>query len=467
MCKDRAMLTRRSAVRLISGVAVAAGWGRCAVAQTLTPQRALPVARDAFIFGYPMIESYGAMYASAIDSANPQYKAPFNVIHSEAKVVTPQDTAVVAPDCDNAYSWLWADLRTEPLVLSVPAIERNRYYSIQFVDLYTWNFAYAGSRTTGNGALKFLLVGPGWRGEVPRGVRKLIQAETAFVLAIFRTQLFSPADLPNVEKIQSGFTIEPMSSFARKPAPPPAPQVDFPPFSPEKVKSLAFFDYFAFLLQFCPMRPADDAARETFAEMGVEPGKPFNLEALWPEMREAIHIGMGRGLKAIESSAAATDAADRYGTRRSLKNDYLIRAAGAMQGIYGSSKSDAFTHSYEKDADDRSLEGAANRYTLHFERGQYPPVKGFWSLTLYSGDTKLLTENPINRYLINSTMLPGMAHSADGGLTIYIQKNSPGKGLEANWLPAPDGRFFLELRCYWPEAALVEGKWSPPPIRVA
>ncbi|HXW20707.1 MAG TPA: DUF1254 domain-containing protein [Roseiarcus sp.] len=463
-----AMLTRRSAMRLISCGAVAAGWPRQSLAQTLTPQRALPVARDAFVFGYPMIESYGAMYASAIDSANPQYRAPFNQIHSQDKLVTPEDSAVAAPDCDNIYSWLWADLRAEPLVLSVPAVERGRYYSIQFVDLYTWNFAYVGSRATGNGALKFLLVGPGWKGDVPRGVRKLIQAETQFVLAIFRIQLFNANDLSNVEKIQAGFTVEPASAFARKPAPPAAPQLDFPKFSPDKVKSLAFFDYLSFLLQFCPMRPADDAARETFAAMGVEPGKPFNLETLWPEMREALNIGMTRGLKAIEVSAATTDAGvDRFGTRRSMKNNYLNRAAGAMLGIYGPSKSEIFETSYHADIDDRPLDGAANRYALRFERGQYPPVKAFWSLTLYDGATKLVIANPLNRYLINSSMLQGMARGADGGLTIYIQKNSPGKNLEGNWLPAPEGPFFLELRCYWPDATLVDGKWSPPQVRPA
>jgi hypothetical protein len=461
------MLTRRSAVRLISGAAVAAAWSSRAFPQTLTPQRALPVARDAFVFGYPMVENYGAMYAAAIDAANPQYKAPFNQIHSEPKLVTPDDNTSAAPDCDNVYAWLWADLRAEPLVLSVPAIERNRYYSIQFVDLYTWNFAYAGSRTTGNGALKFLLVGPGWKGDVPRGVRKLIRAETAFVLAIFRTQLFNAGDLANVEKIQAGFTVEPMSGFARKPPPPPAPQLDFPPFSPDKVKSLAFFDYLTFLLQFCPMRPADDGARESFATMGVEPGRPFNLEALWPEMREAISIGMGRGLKAIEASVATDTSADRFGTRRSMKNNYLNRAAGAMVGIYGPSKSDIFEVSYHKDVDDRALDGAANRYTLRFDRGQYPPVKAFWSLTLYEEATKQVSANSLNRYLLNSTMLPAMARGADGALTIYIQKNSPGKNLEANWLPAPEGRFFLELRCYWPDTAALDGKWSPPSVRAA
>ncbi|HYC24854.1 MAG TPA: DUF1214 domain-containing protein, partial [Roseiarcus sp.] len=201
--------------------------------------------------------------------------------------------------------------------------------------------------------------------------------------------------------------------------------------------------------------------------MGVEPGRPFNLEALWPEMREAISIGMGRGLKAIEASVATDTSADRFGTRRSMKNNYLNRAAGAMVGIYGPSKSDIFEVSYRKDVDDRALDGAANHYTLRFDRGQYPPVKAFWSLTLYEEATKQVSANSLNRYLLNSTMLPAMARGADGGLTIYIQKNSPGKNLEANWLPAPEGRFFLELRCYWPDAAALDGKWSPPSVRAA
>jgi hypothetical protein len=239
--------------------------------------------------------------------------------------------------------------------------------------------------------------------------------------------------------------------------------VDFPAFSPEKTKSLAFFSYLAFLLQFCPLQPADNGARERFASIGIEPGKPFNPDTLWSEMRSAIEIGMRQGLKAIEANAAAPETAgDLFGTRRSMKNSYLNRATGAMVGIYGSSKTETVSFVFHKDAADQPLDGATKRYTIRFDKGQFPPVKGFWSVTLYDDKSKLLSANSINRYLINASMLPGMARGADSGLTIYIQKSPPGKGLESNWLPAPDGPFFLQFRCYWPDGPIVDGKWVAP-----
>jgi hypothetical protein len=457
------MLTRRSAIHLIAGAAVGAGWKRDGLAETLTPQRAVPIAKEAFIFGYPMVVGYGAMFASAVDKDNPQYKAPFNEIHHEARVCSPQDTSISKPNCDTSYSTLWADLRVEPLVLEVPAVPKNRYYSIQFVDLYTWNFVYAGTRTTGNEAGRFLLTGPSWKGVVPKGVGRIIRAETDFVFAIYRIQIFNSADIGNVEKIQPGYTVRSLSSYLGKAAPSPAPEVDFPAFSPEKAKSLEFFNYLSFLLQFCPVQPADQGTRERLAGIGIESGKPFNPEAFWSEMRSAIEIGMRQGLKAIEANVAATEGTgDLFGARRAMKNSYLNRATGAMVGVYGSSKLDAVSFRFDKDIANKSLDGATSRYTIHFEKGQLPPVKGFWSLTLYDQKSKLLSANALNRYLINSSMLPGMARSADGGLTIYIQKDPPGKGLENNWLPAPDGLFLLQFRCYWPDGPIVNGKWAPP-----
>lgn len=431
----------------------------------LSPEEAEAIAKEAFIYGYPMVENYKTMFAYAIYKDNPEYKAPFNQIYNDARVYTPEDTTVVTPNSDTPYSFLWADLRAEPLVLGVPEIEKERYYSLQFIDLYTYNFAYVGTATTGNGEGKFLLAGPNWKGEKPEGVKEVIRSDTDFVLIGYRTQLFDSADIDNVKKIQAGYTVELLSKFLGE-APPPAPsKVDFPPYSPEKVKSLEFFGYLSFLFRFCPTVPGDEAARAKFAEIGIVPGKPFDPDSLSPEMKNALESGMAAGMKAIDGKAAIEkSAADLFGTREFMKNNYLNRAVGAKMGIYGNSKSEAYYFLWTKDADGNPLNGADSRYTLTFGKGKLPPVKAFWSVTMYDGKTQLLVVNPINRYLINSPMLPELKLNDDGSLTIYIQKDSPGKDKESNWLPAPDGPIYMVLRCYWPEKAILDGQWKLPPV---
>lgn len=412
-----------------------------------------------------MVENYKTMYQYSIDKDNPEYKAPFNQIHNTARVYTPKDTTVVSPNSDTPYSFIWADLRAEPLVLGVPEVEKDRYYSLQLIDLYTYNFAYVGTATTGNGAGKFLLAGPGWNGDKPEGIDEVIQSDTEFVFIVYRTQLFDPADLDNVKKIQAGYTVEPLSKYIGEEAPPAPPKLDFPPYSAEKAKTLDFFNYLNFILQFCPTVPGDKEARAKFAEVGVVPGKPFDTDSLSPEMKKALEAGMAEGMKAIDEKAKSVkSAADLFGTREFMKNNYLNRAAGARLGIYGNSKSEAFYFIWKDDAGGAQLNGSDNSYIVTFDKGELPPVNAFWSVTMYDGKTQLLIENPIHRYLINSPMLPDLKRNEDGGLTIYIQKESPGKDEESNWLPAPDGPFYMVLRCYWPKEAILDGEWKLPPV---
>jgi hypothetical protein len=211
----------------------------------------------------------------------------------------------------------------------------------------------------------------------------------------------------------------------------------------------------------------DKEARAKFAEIGIVPGKTLNTDSLSPDMKKALEAGMAEGQKTINEKAATTkSAADLFGTREFMKNNYLNRAVGAKMGIYGNSKSEAFYFIWQKDADGNPLNGVDNRYILTFEKDKLPPVKAFWSVTMYNGKTQLLVANPLNRYLINSPMLPELKRNADGGLTIYIQKDSPGKDKESNWLPAPDGPIYMALRCYWPKKAILEGEWKLPTVEL-
>ena len=200
------MLTRRSTLGLISSGMTAAGWLGRVQAQSLMPPLVSAIAKEAFIYGYPMVMNYGNMFAHAIARANPQYKAPFNEIANEVRVLTSQNTMVTTLNLDTPYSTLWADLRAQPPILGVPTVDPHRYYSVMFVDLYTWNFAYVGTRTTGNGAGYVLLAGPRWDGVVPTGITKVIRADTDFVFIVYRTQLFDSADLVRKSSLASRFS---------------------------------------------------------------------------------------------------------------------------------------------------------------------------------------------------------------------------------------------------------------------
>ena len=196
-------------------------------AQSITPDEARAIAKEAYIYGFPMVDNYRIQYAYFVDSKNPEYKAPWNQIANIPRVYTPADTAIQTPNSDTPYSMLGMDLRAEPMVLTVPPIEKDRYFSVQLIDAYTFNFAYIGSRATGNDGGSFVVAGPGWKGETPKGVKEVIRSETELALAAYRTQLFNPADIDNVKKIQAGYKAQPLSAFLGQPPPAAAPAIDF------------------------------------------------------------------------------------------------------------------------------------------------------------------------------------------------------------------------------------------------
>ena len=220
------------------------------------------IARDAYVYGLPMVDQYRVMYAYSVDKTNPQYQGPFNSILNIARVFTPDDTAFVTPNSDTPYSFAGLDLRSEPVVITVPKMEKNRYFVFQLMDLYTFNFAYIGSRTTGNNGGNYLIAGPGWKGATPKGITNVVHSETSLVSVVGRTQLFNPDDLDNVKKIQAGYKVQPLSAFEGTQAPPPAPPVDWiKPIPPtEERTSLGFFNELAFLLQFAQPPHASEIA---------------------------------------------------------------------------------------------------------------------------------------------------------------------------------------------------------------
>jgi len=435
------------------------------------------LAEEAFIYGFPMVMNYAVFYDYFVDKSSPEYKAPVNQLYNTARVYSPQDTTIVTPNSDTPYSFVAMDLRAEPFVVCNPEIEKSRYFSVQLVDFYTFNYGYMGSRTTGNGAECNMIAGPGWKGAKPEGIANVFHSETEFSFAIIRTQLFNPADIENVKKIQSGYRGQTLSQFRNKPAPPPAPEIAWPKID----KQLAASDPFTFLnfiLQFCP--PTGPAKvelpmRARFAKIGVEASKPFEADKLTPEEKMALEAGMKSGVKKIKQKVATLGenengwrvATHGFGDRDDYAGDWTLRAAAAMAGIYGNSAVEALYPLLATDSDGNKPECSENRYTLTFPAGQLPPVNAFWSVTMYDGKTQLLIDNPINRYLINSPMLPDLKKNADGSLTMYLQKDSPGADKESNWLPAPNGPIYVAMRLYWPKEAALKGSWKPPAVQRA
>jgi hypothetical protein len=436
------------------------------------------IAEEGFIYGLPIVMNYAVMYDFAIDRTSSQYKAPFNQLTNEARVFTYKDTAVVTPNSDTPYSLASLDLRAEPQVVSVPAVDPKRYYSVQFCDSNTFNFGYIGSRATGDQAGSFLVVGPDWKGETPPGIQKVFHSTTQFAVVIFRTQLFNPGDMDNVKKVQAGYKLQPLSAFLHQPAPPPAPPVTFPRVDKALAKS-NFFEYLDFALQFAPPGPEEVAIRAKLARIGIGAGKTFDFKELSLEHKAEVLLGMKSGddkvdeaLKAAGKKTNGWNVAAVFGDRAFFNGNWLLRAAAAKGGIYGNDAVEAVYPMTRVDGAGEALDGSKHKYTLTFAAGQLPPVNAFWSVTMYDGKTQLLIENPINRYLINSPMLPGMKRNKDGSLTLFIQKDSPGKASESNWLPAPDGPIYLVMRLYWPKTTTPsilpagEGTWGPPPVKL-
>jgi hypothetical protein len=265
--------------------------------------------------------------------------------------------------------------------------------------------------------------------------------------------------------------VKSLSAFLGQPAPKAAPAINFiKPLTPDAQKtSPEFFTILNFGLQFCPTHPSEKTLMARFARFGVGAGKTFDASKLAPADRKAIEEGMAdawadfAGILKLANEGKITSG-DMFGTRDFLKNNYLYRMSAAVVGIYGNPKEETMYPAYYVDATGQKLDGA-NRYNLRFASGQLPPVNAFWSMTMYEQPASLLVANPLNRYLLNSTMLPQFKRDADDGLTLLVQNESPGKDKEANWLPAPKGPFSVIMRLYWPKAEALEGKWSPPPVK--
>ena len=434
------------------------------------------IAKDAYIYGFPIVDNYRILYSFFVNKEDSQYKGEWNTIINTDRVATPADTAMQTPNSDTPYSHLGLDLRTEPIVITVPKMDAKRYWSIQLIDLYTHNFAYVGTRSTGNDGGHFMIAGPDWKGETPKGITKVIQSETQLGLGFFRTQLMNSADLPNVKKIQAAYKAQTLSKFlgeaATMPAPNPAPPIDFlKPISRDDQKtSPEFYNLLNFVLKFCPTNSTETELMQNFAKIKVGADQKIDFATMDSDLKKAYTDGMLDAWVSYEDfiktkvNTGEVVSGQVFGTREHLQNNYMYRMTGAQMGIWGNSKDEAIYPVYKLDSNGKPLDASQNNYTIRFEKGQLPPANAFWSMTMYNLPESLLVANKLNRYLINSPMLPNLKKDPDSGITLYIQKDSPGAAKESNWLPAPNGPFAAFLRIYWPKPEALDGSWKRPEL---
>lgn len=476
------MLTKRDLLRSTAVIAASAAIARPSLLMAQSYPgviEAKDIAEEGFIYGLPLVMNYAVMQEYAVDRNSGQFKAPFNEIYNMHHVATPADTAIITPNSDTPYSILWLDLRAEPMVISVPTVEKDRYYSVQLIDGNTYNFGYIGTRATGPEPGDYLVVGPDWKSEKPTGIKQVFRSTTPFTFAAFRTQLFHPDDMPNVEKIQAGYKAQPLSAFLAQPAPLAAPKIEFLPATTAGIKD-NFFQYLDAALQFVPETARDKEIRAKLAKIGIGPGKTFEFKDLSLEHKAEFLVAMKQGNNKVDKWLASGNKdingwniGSFFGDEAFYNGDWLMRAGAAKGGLYGNDAVEAMYPYTRTDATGEPLDASKHNYTITFAPDQLPPVNAFWSVTMYDGKSQLLVKNPINRYLINSPMLPTMKTGADGSLTLYIQKDSPGADKESNWLPAPDDKIYLVMRLYWPKPTppsilpAGQGTWQPPGVKVA
>ena len=440
---------------------------------SIRPDEAKAIAETAYVFAYPMMESYKTMYNQTINKQSNTYRAPFNQLHSLRELATSDFTDVVSPNNDTLYTMGWLDLRTEPVVLSVPAVPDNRYYSFQFIDAFTFDWAYVSERTTGSNGGTYLIRGPDQKEQTHEGFDEVFTSISQFVLTIGRTAVKDVQDQPIVHALQDQYALLPLSTFMGEAAPPRASRIDFPAWDDKRETSADFIGYLNFLLSTVELYPKAQPLIDESAKIGVGAGRHFNAADLEPDILEAVDAGVKEGHKRIETNSRQLSnpvngwnlMTDVFGTREMMEDKDLTRASAAMIGLFGNISQEAYYPMSSVDSNGQQLDGSRHDYVLHFTEDQLPPVNAFWSFSLYKLPEKQFTANPIDRYSIGDRT-EGLEYGDDGSLTIYVSDKSPGKEREANWLPAPNGQFYLVGRLYLPKAEAIDASpYAPPAVR--
>jgi hypothetical protein len=429
-----------------------------------TPSEARAIAKEAYTFAYPLVMYYRTMYMQAIDASSLSYSGGFGKwLHLGSS--TPQDTDIVSPNNDTPYSYAWVDLRAEPWVLTLPKIDTSRFYTSQWDDLWGFVLDNPGSVEDGNDGVAVLLAAPAWQGDLPAGVKRVVRGDSEFLGSLTRTQLSDTADMANVKRIQQQYKLEPLSSYLGKPAPKPAPDVTWLPWKEGLETTDEFWTYANFVMALTTPNPQDKPVLDRIGEIGIVAGQPWAAKSFGADVADAITAGMKDALDALKKgSQHISDPSLFFRSRMDTDKDYFDRALGTVVGIFGNVKAQSVYFATAKDDDGVLFDGSKYSYSVTFTADELPPVKYFWSFTMYKLPQRWLVANSIDRYSLGSAT-PGLKKAADGSITIYFQSDSPGKDKEANWLPTPTGPFWPIFRTYGPGKAILDKSWKLPTIK--
>jgi hypothetical protein len=437
-------------------------------AQVVTPDEAKAIAMDAYIYGYSLVTMEMTRRVSTNVTKPEGTKGPMGQLVRLREYPTAAFKDVTAPNADTLYTIVWLEVGKEPWVLSLPNAH-GRYYLFPMLDGWTNVFQVPGKRTTGTGAQKYAITGPGWKGKLPAGVKEY-KSPTSIVWVLGRIYCTgTPEDYANVHKMQDEISIVPLSSFGKPYTPPPGtvdPDIDMKTPVREQVNALdtaAYFNLLAMLMKDNPPAKADATMVAKMAKLGIVPGAPFDFKKLDHAVQEVLKDVPKEGFEMIMAHFKSagkdingwifTTKTGLYGT------DYLQRALITAIGLGANRPQDAVYPTSEIDVEGKPYMGKDN-YVMRFPKGQLPPVDGFWSLTMYDAEY-FFYANPLNRYTLSARN--ALKANADGSVDLYLQHENPGPDKESNWLPAPEGRFIPMLRLYWPKEkppSIIDGTWK-------
>lgn len=428
----------------------------------LAPDEIRTRAKDAYRFGYAMVESYRTMYAQAIDANDPRYVGGFGTYRHYSVPSTPANRDVITPNNDTPYSWMWFDLRAEPTVITVPVIDR--YYLIPIADLYTLYSGYIGTRLTGTGSGSYLVAGPNWQGETPAGIDGVIHVETQFAMTCTRTELTADGT-EGLARVQESYRVQPLSEFLGEDAPEAAPTVTWPAWDEDAAAGLGYFDILDFLLSFTGVLAEDAEIRARMAEIGIDGSGAFSSAALDDTAAAAFAAGQSEAITEMNNlEKTMLSNIGVFGTHEEMSGKYDMRNQGAKIGLYGLPTEESWYGGWLVNAAGDFLQGKPG-YTVTFGPGQLPNARFFWSATMYTLPIRYLSANPIDRYSIGDRT-ERLIYGEDGSLTLAFTHDEPSDpALRANWLPAPDGPFTVILRAYGGDESIVTGKYQVPSVQ--
>ncbi len=460
-------------------------------AQGLTPDEARQIAEEAYVYGYPLITMEMTRRVMTNVSAPEGTRAPMGHWVRMRAYPTAAFRDVTAPNADTLYTTTWLDVGKEPWVLSLPDAQ-DRYYLVPMLDGWTDVFQVPGKRTTGTGPQKYAITGPGWKGRLPEGVKEY-KSPTSMVWLLGRIYCTgTPEDYSAVHKMQDAISVVPLSAYGKPFTPPPGnvnPSIDMKSAVRDQVNAMssaAYFDMLATLMKDNPPAQDDAPIVERMARLGIVPGQPFDSGKLDPQVQQALQNVPKDSVEAImahfktagivENGWLFTTKTGLYGTdyiQRALVTAIGLGANRPQDAVYPTSQADAGGNPYEGTTKyvigdvhgQRKHHEAPNRYVMHFDNGQMPPVDGFWSLTMYNAEY-FFVDNPLNRYTLSARN--DLKKNADGSLDLYLQNENPGPDKASNWLPAPSGKFILMLRLYWPKEtppSIIDGSWKIPGVQ--